>query len=123
MTLGEKIKQARKAKKLTQVELADIAGVNSNHLSRLERGVFQPSVDVLRSLAAALELSVDFLLSKEDEGATEVHLADKNVAERIRLIDQLEPEDKAALLRVIDSMLSKEKMKRFLESELVGAGS
>ena len=123
MTVGEKIKQARKAKKLTQVELAELAGVHSNHLSRLERGVFQPSVDVLRSLASALDVSVDFLLSEEEESITEVHLADRAVAERLRLIDQLEPEDKAALLRVIDSMLSKEKMKRFLKSELVEAGS
>jgi transcriptional regulator with XRE-family HTH domain len=119
--LGEKIYQARRQKKLTQVELAKLAGINSNHLSRLERGVFQPSAEVLKALADALEVSVDYLLSEGDDGPTEVHVADKGLVERVRLIEQLEPADRDALLRVIDSMLSKEKMKRFLETELAAS--
>jgi transcriptional regulator with XRE-family HTH domain len=120
VTLGEKIKHARRQRKLTQVGLAEFVGINSNHLSRLERGIFQPSAEVLRALAGALEVSVDYLLSQGEEGPTEVHVADKSLVERIRLIEQLEPADRDALMRVIDSMLSKEKMKRFLENELVG---
>ena len=41
--------------KADQGELAEKAGISGNHLSRLERGVFQPSIDVVRRLAQALE--------------------------------------------------------------------
>jgi hypothetical protein len=41
--------------------------------------------------------------------------------ERIRLIDQLEPEDQQAIMRVIDSMLTKHKMQRLLTGSTVEA--
>jgi len=43
-------------------------------------------------------------------------MADKSLMERLRLIEELEEEDRDALIRVIDSVLSKQKMKRFLET-------
>jgi transcriptional regulator with XRE-family HTH domain len=116
VTLGEKIKALRKRKKLSQGELATVAEINANHLSRLERGMFQPSVDVLRRLAATLEVTVDYLLSEEDGDTTEVHLANKTLAEQLRLIAQLDPDDQAALVRIIDSMLTKHRMHQLLET-------
>lgn len=62
MKLGEKIKKLRKSKRFTQGELADKIGISSNHLSRLERGVFQPSIEVVKRLASGLDLHVDALL-------------------------------------------------------------
>lgn len=114
MELGEKIKKLRKGKKLTQGELAEKAGISGNHLSRLERGVFQPSIDVVKRLAQALDVNVDGLLSGEDEASPAVSIKNKKLAERVRMIDQLEPEDQQAIMRVIDSMLTKHKMQKLL---------
>jgi transcriptional regulator with XRE-family HTH domain len=104
----------RKQKKLSQEGLANEAGINSNHLSRLERGVFQPSIEVLKKLALTLEVNVDSLLSNEDEDRPDVSIQNKELSERIRLIDQLEPEDQQAIMRVIDSMLTKRRMQKLL---------
>ena len=114
MELGAKIKKLRKGKKLTQGELAEKAGISGNHLSRLERGVFQPSIDVVKRLAQALDVNVDGLLSGEDETTPDVSIKNKELSERIRLIDQLEPEDQEAIMRVIDSMLTKCRMQKLL---------
>ena len=114
MTVGEKIRRLRKQKKLSQEALAGEAGINSNHLSRLERGLFKPSIEVLKKLAQALEVSVDSLLSEEDEDRPEVTIKNKELSERIRMIDQLDPEDQQAVVRVIDSMLTKHRMQKLL---------
>lgn len=121
MELGAKIKKLRKGKKLTQGELAEKAGISGNHLSRLERGVFQPSIEVVKRLAQALDVNVDGLLSGEDEASPAVSIKNKELTERVQMIDQLEPEDQQAIMRVIDSMLTKHKMQKLLTGSTVEA--
>lgn len=113
MELGAEIK-IRKGKKLTQGELAERASISGNHLSRLERGVFQPSIDVVKRLAQALDVNVEGLLSGEDEVAPTVSIKNKELTERVRMIDQLEPKDQQAIIRVVDSMLTKHRMQKLL---------
>jgi len=57
MELGTKIKKLRQGKKLTHSELAEKAGISGNHLSCLGRGVFQPSIDVVKRFAKALDVN------------------------------------------------------------------
>lgn len=121
MEIGAKIKKLRKEKKLTQGELAERAGISGNHLSRLERGVFQPSIDVVKRLAKALDVNVDGILSGEDELAPAVSIKNKELTERVRMIDQLEPEDQQAIMRVIDSMLTKHRMQKLLTGAVAEA--
>jgi len=53
-----------------------------------------------------------------DKIPNEVIIADKSVSERINLIQQLEEEDKNALFRIIDSMLTKSKFKDFFDKNM-----
>ena len=66
MTLGEKIKAARKEKKITQ---ASIAGdvITRNMLSYIENGSATPSLETLRHIASRLELPIAYLLSDSDD--------------------------------------------------------
>jgi len=56
--LGQQIKSLRKLKGLRQDQLAEIASIDSKSLSRIERGVFLPSLDTVQKLADALGISV-----------------------------------------------------------------
>jgi transcriptional regulator with XRE-family HTH domain len=115
MNLSEKIKKLRKGMKLSQERLAELAGINANHLSRLERGLFQPSADVLKRLAQVLNISADYLLSERDEVQTpEVKIENKTLAERLELIERLDPTDQQVIIRVIDSMLTQQRMRELL---------
>lgn len=60
--LGERIVKRRKARGWTQGELARLAGLRSDRLSRLERESHQPNVRELASLAEALGTSIDDLV-------------------------------------------------------------
>ena len=66
MTLGEKIKNARKAKKLTQARLAKNK-ITRNMLSRIENGSANPSLDTIKYLAAELSLPTSYFLSDDDD--------------------------------------------------------
>lgn len=62
MTIGERIKQARKANRLSLRALADEAEISAMAISKYERGLAIPSSAVLLRLARALDVSTDFML-------------------------------------------------------------
>jgi len=53
-----------------------------------------------------------------DKIPKEVTIVDKSVSERINLIQQLEEEDKKALFRIIDKMLTNKKFKDFFDKNM-----
>ena len=118
MILAEKIKMLRKKKKISQGQLAEAVGINAAHLSRLENDKYQPSMPVIKKMAEVLEVTVDYLLSEENEAVPEIKIRNKPLAERVKLIDSLDEEDQTALIRVIDSMLTKKKMRDLINSDM-----
>ena len=55
--LGKRIKRIRKAAKLTQEILAEKTGLSVEYISRLERGMSQPSFKTFEALAKALNVN------------------------------------------------------------------
>ena len=62
MTLGEKIKEARKQCGLTQEQLADKMAISRSAIAKWESNKGLPDVDNLKVLAKLLNVSVDYLL-------------------------------------------------------------
>lgn len=62
-------------------------------------------------------MSIDYLVSDTAEDYKEVRIEDKSLLERVKLIDSLDKEDKTALIRVIDSMLTKKKILHLITQE------
>jgi transcriptional regulator with XRE-family HTH domain len=54
--IGDKLKNLRIRRALTQQELADRAGVSSNALNRIELNKAEPHMSTLRKLAEALDV-------------------------------------------------------------------
>jgi len=50
----EEIIMARKEKKLTQKDLAELIGTKQSNISRLESGNYNPSLDLLNRIALAV---------------------------------------------------------------------
>jgi len=68
MSIADNIKAKRKARKLTQVELAEKAGITQAVISRLEAGQEDNAkLSTLRGLASALGCAVVDLLPEEDK--------------------------------------------------------
>ena len=56
INIGEKILQYRKIKNLSIRDLAKLAGVTSSLLSQIERGLANPSLNTLKTIAKTLEV-------------------------------------------------------------------
>ncbi|MFQ5456388.1 MAG: helix-turn-helix domain-containing protein [Nitrospirota bacterium] len=56
--LGGRIKKIRKAAKLTQEKLAEKTGLSVEYISRLERGVAQPSFKTMTIIAESLSVTI-----------------------------------------------------------------
>jgi transcriptional regulator with XRE-family HTH domain len=99
--LGDFIRLQRQLSHLSLRQLADLADVSNAYLSQLERGLYQPSAQVLKNLAGALELSAEDLYRRagllDENGDTQPR---PSVEEAIRLDEALTPEQKEALIGV-----------------------
>lgn len=60
--MGQKLKQIRENKKMTQADVAAKANITINYYARIERGEENPSLEVLKGLTTALKVkSSNFL--------------------------------------------------------------
>ena len=61
-SIGLRIKYFRSERKITQEELAELVGTTSRHIINIEMGIKGPSLNLLVSIANALEVTSDDLL-------------------------------------------------------------
>ena len=61
--IGKKLKATRLKNDMTIQELADRSKVSSNMISRIERGLTVPSVEILMKLANAFGMSINFFVA------------------------------------------------------------
>lgn len=59
MKFNEKLKNARKGAKITQVELAEKLNVTQGTIANWERGAREPDVETIKAIAAALSVPVE----------------------------------------------------------------
>lgn len=127
MKFGEKLRLARKRKKMTQEELAVQVGVSKRTIVNYESGEIYPKGRAMyTTLANVLDLEPSYLLSEDEEfilGVSEMYGVRGRMQAR-RLIDQvsamfsggeLDDDDKLAFVHQIQELYleSKEYSKRF----------
>ena len=69
--LGQKMKKARKNRHMTQQKLSDASGIAVRTISKIERGLMNPSFEVLAAQVSVLGTSFDSLFTSCDGGETE----------------------------------------------------
>lgn len=96
MNFAQRLVALRKQRGLTQQALADRVGIHVSNVRRYEAGNSQPTLDVLRNVALALNSSADSLLFDEDERGPDDDL--RLQFEATRTLDDDEKETLKALL-------------------------
>jgi transcriptional regulator with XRE-family HTH domain len=64
-SLGDKLRQLRSERNISQRELAQLAGLSPNSISLIERDETSPSVATLQSLATALNIRMSYFFEEE----------------------------------------------------------
>jgi transcriptional regulator with XRE-family HTH domain len=118
MNVGKNIKKIREQKKLLQKDVAAAAGLHPANYNKTEKGEREPSIEALDKISKLFGMTVDDIIHFEGKMPKEVKIKDKTVNEKLQLIDQLEEEDKNAVYRIIDGMLTKSKFKDFFNKNV-----
>jgi len=105
-TIADRLRRLRRAKGITQVELADRLGTSQPIVSDYERGELRLHGELIVELAEILDCSADELLGLRERKAT-ASGSNPRMIRRMQRINLLSKRDQEALLRVIDAFLSK----------------
>ena len=70
MSIGEKIKEARKAAGLTQMELAKKTRLSRSYIGDIEKDRYNPSLSTLELIAKATDTSLSALVRNEEQSTT-----------------------------------------------------
>lgn len=107
---GDYVRSQRKLAQLSLRQLADMTSLSNPYLSKLERGMHQPSVTAVTNIAKALGLPAETLLAKAaglvpglaDDGDDERSISTEQA---IRQDPKLADDQKLALLSVYRSFV------------------
>lgn len=101
--LGSFIRQQRERANLSLRRLADSAGISNPYLSQIERGIRQPSAEILSRLSRALEISANSLYSKA--GFLDEELQSPTISDAIDADVRLSPSQKKVLLDMYKALI------------------
>ena len=65
--IGQRLQESRKAKGMTQQDVADKSGVTRTTVSKIEAGRFNAGVDIVDKLARAMGASLDIVPAEGEE--------------------------------------------------------
>jgi transcriptional regulator with XRE-family HTH domain len=104
MKFADKMTQARKDKRLSRAELAELLGTSSAIIGRYERGEMTPSIEVAANIAKELDVSLDYLA-----GNSPMAIKDTKMVSRLEGIAAMPEAARDQVLNVIDALIFKAK--------------
>lgn len=106
MNLAGRLRERRERRNLKNSQVALYLGLSTAHISNIENGNREPSLDLLVRLAEYYRCSVDYLLGLTDDPRPAGQQSVSEAAvDAINLIDSLPPERRAAAVDVLRSIL------------------
>jgi len=83
--IGNRLKQLRRSKRMTQEELAKIVSVSASSIQKWEQDIADPNTGTLIKIAETFNCSLDYLFGFQD---------DKRTTETFVLLEKIESLDK-----------------------------
>ena len=112
MTAGERIKELRNQKKLTQNKLATLVGLSYIQIGRYETNKSSLCSDVLQHQAAELDITTGYIMKGKEDDAVAAKLTDKELLKQVELINVV---DKKLIKTFIDAFLTKRQVQKLVQ--------
>ncbi len=110
---GKNLSDIRKARQLTQLELANLLEVQPRMVGRWEQGVAKPQFDYIIKLAQILEVSLDYmLLGEEGQTHPEFDIKNKRLKELCIKADKLKSDDQNLICHFLDMAIKQDIVKQ-----------
>ena len=117
MSFPDRLAAMRKERGFTQQKMADKIGMHISQLKRYESGASQPTIEVFRRIALALNVSADMLLFEENERGP-----DERLKLQFEAVSQLDEKEREVVETMIAGVLHLSDAKRWQTNKLVKQG-
>jgi transcriptional regulator with XRE-family HTH domain len=84
----------------------------------MENGQREISIDALNKIAQYFGMTVDQIINFDGNLPKEVVIEDKSLLEQVKLIHELDAEEKNMIFKMIDTFLTKKKFKEFFQKNV-----
>lgn len=118
MSIGKNIKKLREQKGLLQKEVTAELGLDKSSYSKLEKDMREVKISELQTLSSLFDMTIDQIVNFEGDVPKEVTIEDKSAIEQMKLINQLDEDDKQTIFKLIDKMLTNNKFKTFFQENI-----
>ena len=109
--------KARLKKNLSQDKLTKLVGVHFTQVSRYERGETNPNAQAMTKLAQALDTTVDYLMSGNNDDIVNNAGLDKEIISRFKQLKELEKDDRKTVLSLMDAFIAKTKIQHIIQHQ------
>jgi len=113
---GENLKQIRVVKNISQGKLAELLNIHATHISRYERNLTVPSIDVVKKLADVLEVSTDDLVYGNLGAKANAKIQDTELLNIFSKAQNLDKQDKDCIKSLLKAFIFQKEMQRQLVS-------
>lgn len=107
--LGDRIKDLRKQKNLSQSELAEIVGISYAQIGRYETKGSQPPAETTKKIADSFGVSLDYPVGEGQNASF-----DKATLKRLQDVQKLSSEDKVHIYALMDAFFAKSKLQSLM---------
>lgn len=115
MTFGEKLRQLRKRKKLTQEQMAELIEIHESHVGRYEKDLSSPTAQVLIRIAKLFNVSTDYLLFDDrNDPSTSLKISDNELFAQFQEVDKMDEEKRELIKRIISMAINEDKIKKMV---------
>ena len=118
MNIGSNIKKIREDREIKQAEIADLIGMHRSNYSKIENGQREISLAAIDKIATFFNISIDELVHLGNDIPKEISMEDKTTSEQVKLIQELDQEEKNIVFKMIETFLTKKKFKDFFNKNI-----
>lgn len=90
MSFGKRLRELREGRSLSQLELSKILNISNSTLSLYESDKRSPDQDMLKKIADFFDVSIDYLLDRNDDPRYNFCKSDNNIKKIISLLEDLD---------------------------------
>ena len=106
-SFGKRVTECRKAKNLSQKELAEIFHTSHTTIGKYERDEMIPSIEAAKKLADILDTTVGYLLGETENAEL---FKDKKMLQRLQDITKLPEKERSSILLTLDHFIKASKI-------------
>lgn len=113
-SFGNNLKKVRTAKNVSQGQLAEMINMHSSHISRYERNLTSPTIEVVKKIAEKLDVSADVLIYGFEDERAKNNLKDNELLSMFTKAQSLNEEDRKCVKLLLKAFLFQKDMQQQL---------